>query len=156
MWKEISKYEGYAVNEKGEIKRLEHTNRWNNIIKEKILPLHTCSKGYTYANIRKDNKRKAPYIHIIVWEAFKGIIPKGYKVRHINRNKEDNRLENLYLKRNLTYGMKLTKQVYIKATSKEDYTTLTDERVEEIRNEVRMRSKQFFEKLKRKKLENND
>lgn len=33
--------------------------------------------------------------HRIVWEGFNGRIPDGYMIDHINRNKQDNRIENL-------------------------------------------------------------
>ena len=37
------------------------------------------------------------YIHKIIWEAFKGKIPEGYELDHINTVRTDNRLENLRL-----------------------------------------------------------
>ena len=33
----------------------------------------------------------------LVWEAFKGEIPEGYKVTHIDGEKKNNRLDNLKL-----------------------------------------------------------
>lgn len=36
-------------------------------------------------------------IHRIIWEAFKGKIPEGYEIDHINTVRNDNRLENLRL-----------------------------------------------------------
>ena len=35
----------------------------------------------------------------LVWEAFKGEIPEGYKVVHIDGDKKNNRLDNLKLNR---------------------------------------------------------
>ena len=37
------------------------------------------------------------YMHKIIWEAFKGKIPEGYEIDHINTIRNDNRLENLRL-----------------------------------------------------------
>lgn len=34
-------------------------------------------------------------LHRLIWETFKGEIPNGYEIDHINRNRQDNRLENL-------------------------------------------------------------
>lgn len=34
-------------------------------------------------------------MHRFVWEKHNGQIPKGYDIHHINRNKSDNRIENL-------------------------------------------------------------
>ena len=36
-------------------------------------------------------------LHRLVWEAFKGEIPKGYVIDHKNADKKDNRLDNLQL-----------------------------------------------------------
>lgn len=36
-------------------------------------------------------------IHRLIWEAFKGKIPEGYEIDHINTVRNDNRLENLRL-----------------------------------------------------------
>ena len=41
--------------------------------------------------------QKACYVHRFVWECFKGVIPEGKVIDHINNNKEDNRLCNLHL-----------------------------------------------------------
>jgi len=40
---------------------------------------------------------KAKYLHRAVWEAFRGTIPEGMEIDHINGEKPDNRLENLRL-----------------------------------------------------------
>ena len=40
---------------------------------------------------------KSAYVHRFVWESWKGIIPNGLHIDHINENIEDNRLSNLQL-----------------------------------------------------------
>lgn len=40
-------------------------------------------------------KRKYTYLHIEIWKHFKGEIPKGTVIDHVNRNTFDNRLSNL-------------------------------------------------------------
>ena len=52
---------------------------------------HLSGSGYLSITIGKGKK----YIHRIVWETFKGPIPDGYEIDHIEGNKTDNRLEML-------------------------------------------------------------
>ena len=48
-------------------------------------------KGY----IKCFTKIGRRYVHRIVYETFKGEIPSGYEIDHINANRSDNKLENL-------------------------------------------------------------
>ena len=52
----------------------------------------TTGKG-NYRIVQRKGKRIP--IHRIIWEMYNGPIPNGYIIHHINRNKLDNRLENL-------------------------------------------------------------
>src|SRR6185295_2429709 len=47
--------------------------------------------------IDKNGKRVEKKCHKLIWVTFNGPIPKGMEIDHINRNKFDNRLENLRL-----------------------------------------------------------
>lgn len=49
--------------------------------------------GYLIVNTKIGLKR----VHRIIWETFKGEIPDGYEIDHINTIRDDNRLENLRL-----------------------------------------------------------
>lgn len=46
---------------------------------------------------RKKGVYKVYYLHRVVWEYYNGKIPKNLMIDHINRNKSDNRIENLRL-----------------------------------------------------------
>ena len=52
--------------------------------------------GYTrFTAMCAGRRRTHLYIHRVVWEAFKGPIPKGWHVDHRDRNPSNNKLSNL-------------------------------------------------------------
>lgn len=53
--------------------------------------------GYLQIRLSREGKRKAHYVHRIVWETFHGPIPEGYEINHIDHNKSNNSLGNLEL-----------------------------------------------------------
>lgn len=65
--------------------------------KGRIIKTPIADTGYLYFNESVNGKPKPKNVHIAVWEAFNGEIPKGYDVHHKNGIKTDNRLENLEL-----------------------------------------------------------
>ena len=64
----------------------------------KIRVAHLDNKGYLCVTLPLDlGYRKAFKVHTLVYTAFIGDIPSGMEIDHINRDREDNRLENLRL-----------------------------------------------------------
>lgn len=57
--------------------------------------LGKAHKGDVYKKFRFGGKLY--YVHRVVYSLFNGQIPKGMNIDHINRNKADNRIENLRL-----------------------------------------------------------
>lgn len=53
--------------------------------------------GYYQIKLRCNKKRFNRYVHRIIWETFKGPIPEGYEVNHIDHDKSNNSLINLEL-----------------------------------------------------------
>lgn len=51
--------------------------------------------GYYLSNIIYGRKRIR--LHRYIWEKYNGAIPKGYDVHHIDKNKDNNNIENLQL-----------------------------------------------------------
>ena len=71
---------------------------YGNIYRQnKLLKPVNNGNGYFQIKLRKNHKRKAYYVHRIVWETFKGKIPNGYEINHIDQDKSNNCLSNLEL-----------------------------------------------------------
>jgi hypothetical protein len=85
IWKPIG-IANYAVSNLGTVKGK------NGI---RILKPATNHHGYKYVVICDDNIKKHRFIHHLVIEAFVGERPLGFVTDHINRIRDDNRLENL-------------------------------------------------------------
>lgn len=82
-------------------------NKWNRRKEPKLLKQWLSNKGYTRVCLSYNGKHKNKYVHQLMWLAWRGEIPEGYQVNHINEIKTDNRLDNLNLmtpKENTNYG----------------------------------------------------
>lgn len=86
--KDVKGYEGlYAVTEDGRV--------WSHKRQMFLTPIKINKSGYIKVNLSKDGKPSTKYIHRLVAEAY---IPneEGLPyIDHINRNRADNRIENL-------------------------------------------------------------
>lgn len=55
-------------------------------------------KGYWLGQITcKDGVKRRIRLHIYVWEKHNGPIPDGYEIHHIDRNKDNNEIDNLVM-----------------------------------------------------------
>lgn len=88
IWKDIKGYEGvYQISNLGRVKSLKFKN-------EKILKPNLTTSGYYSVHFMK-NRIKKPYtIHRLVARHFLNEIEK-FEVNHIDRNKLNNRYDNL-------------------------------------------------------------
>ena len=94
VWKDIKGFDGvYQISNLGRLaKRSKGGFR--------VLSNKNSKGDYLSVVLHGSNgERKSTRIHRLVYEAFVGEIPKGYKhnIHHINHNKQDNRVENLML-----------------------------------------------------------
>jgi hypothetical protein len=106
VWLPVPGYEGmYDVSDQGRVRSLDRTilcrpNKANGApymmsVKGKILSPVLNTGGYPMASLaRSDRLRKMP-VHVAVLLAFVGARPDGLVTRHLNGNRQDNRLENL-------------------------------------------------------------
>ena len=86
MVKQAVQDNNYSVDEMGNV-----YSRWGRLLKGSVNSL-----GYRQIFAYGDGENTGSYlVHRMVWETFKGPVPEGYVVDHINQIKSDNRLENL-------------------------------------------------------------
>lgn len=91
VWLPVKGYEGlYEVSNLGEIRSLNYCNKKGNVV---LIKQANDKDKYKRICLKKKNF----FIHRLVYEAFRGKIPEGLQVDHVNSNPTDNRLENLRL-----------------------------------------------------------
>lgn len=109
-WKDVLEYEGlYQASDLGRIRSLNY-NRTGEV---RILKPQKESCGYLQVGLSKEGERNFYMVHRLIYEAFKGRIPEGFEINHIDENKENNNLNNLNLMtrtENNNYGTR-TKRV---------------------------------------------
>lgn len=92
-WKAVPGYENYEVSDLGNVRSLNYKLSG----KAKALK-PALNRGYLRVMLyEKGEKRKYNSVHKLIYSSFKGLIPPGMTVDHINGIKTDNRLENLQL-----------------------------------------------------------
>lgn len=92
IWKSIFGYEGfYEVSNLGNIKSLNY----HNTKQEKILKPKRDKDGYLLIILSKNNKQRTFKIHRLVAEAFIPNTENKPQVDHKNKERDDNRVENL-------------------------------------------------------------
>lgn len=86
MIKQAVQDSNYSVDEMGNV-----YSRKGRLLKGSV-----NSSGYRQIFTYGDGENTGSYlVHRMIWETFKGPVPEGYVVDHINQIKSDNRLENL-------------------------------------------------------------
>lgn len=99
--KEIDGLPDYWATPYGEIYSTKISPRYNPNGDMRPLQPRNHPTGYQYIgcwiDTDKRSKRIWKRVHRVIWETFKGKIPKGYEVDHYNDVRNDNRLDNLQL-----------------------------------------------------------
>ena len=95
MTKLIEGYEKYSITEKGDVYSL----KWAKKRKLKPQKASQSKKGYVQVRLYDDSGKlgKLQYVHRLVWQNFKGEIPDGLEIDHIDGNPRNNSLTNLQL-----------------------------------------------------------
>lgn len=88
-WNQSKEFDNYEVSDEGRI-RNKRTGR--------ILKTQTNKKGYESLTLRKDGKQYTRMVHKVVADTFMDISDNRLEVTHRDRNRRNNRLDNLELK----------------------------------------------------------
>ena len=97
-WKDIENFPNYQVSNLGRVKSKErYTKQRNgmNLREEKLLTPQKDHKGYLYVRLYNHNGWKYFKVHILVAKAFIPNLFNEPTVDHIDRNKENNIVDNL-------------------------------------------------------------
>ena len=89
-WVNIEELDGYQVNEAGQVRRLERTDRLGRRVGEMVLAGHVDPLGYRRYFIAG----KVRFAHRLVARAFIGPCPPGHEVCHIDGTR-NNHVTNL-------------------------------------------------------------
>lgn len=112
IWKDIPEYEGYyQASNYGRIKSIcrvcVYKDNRVSIKKGKLLKPFIDYDGYCRVVLSKNGIQKSWIVSRLIYYTFKGKIPEGMQINHINEIKTDNRIENLNLmtaKQNVNWG----------------------------------------------------
>ena len=99
-WRDVVGYEGlYQVSNLGRVKSLTHlVPSKNGSLKTaygQILREYTSTQGYSIIRLYKSGQNKTVTIHSLVARAFIGERVNKDHIDHIDRNKQNNRMQNL-------------------------------------------------------------
>lgn len=94
VWKDVPGYDGrYSVSNKGEVKRLEHIDRFGKLLSERTLLQSVINDGHRQVTF---DGRKRFLVHYLVLLAFVGDRPTPKtQIRHLDSDPGNNELSNL-------------------------------------------------------------
>lgn len=101
VWKDIENYPNYQVSNYGNVKSKERItnvgikNQKQCVRKERLLKQQKDHNGYLYVRLYNENGWKYFKIHILVAKTFIPNLLNEPTVDHIDRNKDNNKIDNL-------------------------------------------------------------
>ena len=146
-------YPGYYADEKGGVFSDKARNGRNkNGQLRQLKPVLNVCRGYWACSLRIGGVTKTVTVHHLVLDAFVGPRPHGMECRHLDGNKENNRLENLrWGTRSENERDKIAHGTDHRG-EKHHAANLTWQQVEQIRREYRRHTPGFMQKDLAKKL----
>lgn len=111
VWKDVPQWEEtHEVSNLGRVRTKGGQRVWGTYIrtqKPRVIAQYKKKNGYLSLHLSADNSFKNAYAHRLVVEAFIGAIGEGKEVNHLDKNKTNNRVENLEIcsrKENMAYS----------------------------------------------------
>jgi hypothetical protein len=114
QWKVVPGFHDYLVSNMGRVFSLKAS---------KLLVPDYKRNDYANYVLSSDGKNAHILGHRMVYEAFRGSIPKGFEVNHKDENKHNNRLDNLELvtrSENVKYGTALKRRGNTRRTNSKE------------------------------------
>ena len=87
QWQPIPEHEGYEASTHGRVRRGPRVLRPDSVGQD------PAQDGSRYQRVRVGGRKV--YVHLLVFSAFYGALPPGHTVDHVDRNRANNRPENL-------------------------------------------------------------
>jgi hypothetical protein len=88
----------YTITPDGVITSKPRPGGNGSILKSRVMKPFNNGSGYLQVNLTNSiGVRKKYYVHRLVWLTYKGDIPEGFEIDHINCIKTDNSIDNLQL-----------------------------------------------------------
>lgn len=87
-YKVIKDFPMYGITEDGTVL---------NLVTERTRKVERKKDGYLRVNLSRKGKATKKYLHILVYETWKGVIPEGMQVDHKDEDKENCHADNLQL-----------------------------------------------------------
>ena len=96
QWDALPGYEGiYEVSDLGDVRSLDRRDSRGNRIAGRVLRQFRDAGGYHMVNLSVNGHFDRRMVHQLVLETWSGRRPDGLVARHLNDDKDDNRLVNL-------------------------------------------------------------
>lgn len=97
-WRPVIGFEGlYEISSFGRVRSLPHIDSCGRLQGGIILSVKNSKGWYLTSRLTNGCIRESRRIHRMVYEAFRGEIPKGFQIHHIDGNRQNNRVDNLSL-----------------------------------------------------------
>ena len=111
VWKDVPQWEKtHEVSNLGRVRAKGGEREWGTYVRvqqPRILAQYKKKNGYLSLHLNSGNSFKNAYVHRIVAEAFIRTIREGEEVNHLDKNKTNNRVDNLEIcsrKENMLYS----------------------------------------------------